>query len=154
MVSARDLEIGSEAAYAQAVKSRDEGGVPVGAALMRDGVVVSLGHNRRHQSRSNILHAETDCIERAGHTMDFAQTVMFTSLAPCLMCTGAVALFRIPTLVVLDTENTGDFTHGIPQLEAAGVEVIIHPHAKMIALMKAFQTDSQTRKLWLGDVGI
>lgn len=154
MVSEAHLKIGVEAAHAQALKGLREGGVPIGAALMVDGVIVALGHNRRVQKGSNVLHGETDCLENAGHRDDFDRSVMFTTLAPCLMCTGAVQLFKVPTLVVMDNENTGDYTPGNAQLRAAGVEVIDRPHAPTIEMMRKFQTEDATRRIWLGDVGI
>lgn len=153
MPTEHEIEIGIAAAHAQAVKSLREGGVPIGAALLVEGVVVSLGHNRRVQNGSNVLHGETDCLENAGHHVDFARSFMVTTLAPCLMCTGAVQLFKIPTLVVMDDENTSDYTSGIDQLRTAGVEVIIAPHAPTIEMMRAFQTNNETRRIWLGDVG-
>lgn len=148
-----DLRTGTQAAHMQAVKSLNEGGVPVGAALMLDGAVISVGHNRRVQKDSNILHGETDCIERAGHGFDLTRAALFTTLAPCTMCAGAIRLFRIPVLVVLDAENLGDFTTGLPELEAAGVEIMHAPHQPTIDLMRRFQTDPATRPIWMGDIG-
>lgn len=152
-VSDRDLKIGTEAAYMQACKSLSEGGVPVGAALLLDGAVISVGHNRRVQSGSNILHGETDCIERAGHRFDLTRSVLFTTLAPCTMCAGAVRLFQIPVLVVLDAENVGDFVTGLPELEAGGVQIIDAPHPPTIEMMRRFQSDPETRAIWMGDIG-
>lgn len=86
------FEIGTEAAWEQARKSLSEGGIPIGAALMIGNAVISVGHNRRVQNRSNILHGETDCIERAGHGFDLSQATLFTTLSPCRMCSGAILL--------------------------------------------------------------
>ncbi|MEM1235272.1 MAG: nucleoside deaminase [Pseudomonadota bacterium] len=154
MVSEAHLTIGCDAARSQAIKSLNEGGIPIGASLVIDGVVASLGHNRRVQLKSNILHGETDCIERAGHHADFPNSILFSTLSPCLMCSGAVQLFRIPTVVVMDDDNTDDFVSGIDQMRAAGVDVIIRPDPTMIEIMHKFQTDAETRPIWLGDVGI
>ncbi|MEO0487812.1 MAG: nucleoside deaminase [Pseudomonadota bacterium] len=153
-LSPADIATGTAAAHAQALKSLSEGGVPVGACLMLDGQVVAVGHNQRVQKGSNVLHGETDCLEAAGHTHDLTRAAMFTTLAPCLMCTGAIELFKIPTLVVLDQENIADFTHGLPRLRESGVEVIDAPHAPTIELMRKFQTDPTTRRIWMGDVGL
>lgn len=147
------LEIGTEAALAQARKSLSEGGIPIGAALMIGDAVISVGHNRRVQNRSNILHGETDCIERAGHAFDLSQATLFTTLSPCPMCSGAIRLYRIPRVVVLDTENVADFDPGAEDLVKAGVEVILRPDPRVIELNRRFQTDPETRRIWLGDIG-
>lgn len=147
------LEIGTEAAYEQARKSLSEGGIPIGAALMIGDAVISVGHNRRVQNRSNILHGETDCIERAGHAFDLSQSTLFTTLSPCRMCSGAILLYRIPRVVVLDPENVSDFDPGADDLAKAGVEVIMRPDPRIIAMNHKFQTDPETRKIWLGDIG-
>lgn len=148
------LKIGIDAAHMQAVKSLKEGGIPIGASMMIDGAIVSLGHNRRVQMGSNILHAETDCIERAGHAFDFTRATLFSTLSPCLMCTGAVILFRIPHVVILDDENTGDFEPGNARLVEAGVKVDIIPHPEMIEIMRTYITEPDTRAIWMGDVGL
>ncbi len=153
MVDNATLEAGAEAAYAQAKKSFDEGGVPVGSALVVDGAVVAVGHNKRVQSGSNVLHGETDCLENAGHAHDFSKAVLFTTLSPCSMCAGAILLFKIPMVVILDAENTADFDTNEDYLRSKGVDVVIRPHAPSIALNKRFQTGADTRRIWLGDVG-
>ena len=147
------LELGTAAAYEQASKSFEEGGVPVGAALVLDGAVISTGHNRRIQQGSSILHGETDCIERAGHGHDLSRAILFTTLSPCSMCAGAIRLFRIPEVVILDAENTGDFDTNEDWLREHGVQVTQHPHAPSIELNRRFQNDADTRPKWLGDVG-
>ncbi len=147
------LKIGIEAAHMQAVKSLGEGGIPVGAALMLDGAIISVGHNRRVQSGSNVLHGETDCIERAGQSFDLSRATLFTTLSPCQMCTGAILLFRISTVIIMDTENVADFDPGEPRLREAGVDVRVIPHAATIDMMRDFQTQPATRKIWMGDIG-
>lgn len=145
--------IGMAAAYEQAMKSLKEGGIPIGSALLIKNAVVALGHNRRRQKCSNILHGETDCIENAGHHVDFTETVLFSTLYPCAGCAGYAALFKIPTIVVLDDVNTGDYLLGTATLHAAGTEVIVNRNAKLIKMMASFQSNPETRPLWLGDVG-
>jgi len=146
--------VGCETAYMQALKSFNEGGVPVGSALMMGSAVIAVGHNQRFQKGSNILHGEMDCIENAGHFFDLSKATLFTTLSPCLMCSNTILLFRIPRLVILDSENTQDFTISEERLSAEGVEVIIHRHAPSIELNRKFQTDPQTRGKWIGDVGL
>ncbi|MEO1245690.1 MAG: nucleoside deaminase [Pseudomonadota bacterium] len=153
MVDDKTMRLGTEAAYAQALKSFNEGGVPVGSALTIAGRVIAVGHNQRVQTGSNVLHGETDCIENAGHEHDLSKAVLFTTLSPCPMCTGAILLFSIPTAVVLDNENIEDFDTSIDYLRAKGVDVLIEPHAPSIELNRTFQRSPATRRIWLGDVG-
>ncbi|MEO0510888.1 MAG: nucleoside deaminase [Verrucomicrobiota bacterium] len=153
-MSSSEIKVGIEAAYAQALKSFSEGGVPVGASLLIDGEVVSVGHNQRHQKKSNILHGEMDCIENAGHDVDFTRATIFSSLSPCIMCSNAILLFRIPRLVILDDTNTGDFETNVDFLRGKGVEVIIKEHGPSMELNRRFQTEPETRPLWMADVGI
>ena len=153
MVDDETVSLGTEAAYGQAQKSFNEGGVPVGSALVLDGVVIAVGHNRRVQAGSNVLHGETDCIENAGHGHDLSQATLFTTLSPCSMCAGAILLFSIPAVVILDNENIGDFETNVDFLESKGVDVRIVPHAPSIELNRRFQQSPDTRRIWLGDVG-
>ncbi|MEM6708025.1 MAG: nucleoside deaminase [Pseudomonadota bacterium] len=150
----RRLRLGIAAAYEQAKKSFDEGGVPVGASLMIGDEVVAVGHNRRVQQGSSILHGETDCIERAGHEHDLSQATLFTTLSPCTMCAGAIRLFRIPEVVILDSVNTADYETTEEEMSAHGVRVRRVPHEPSIELNRRFQQDPVTRRIWLGDVGI
>ncbi|HEY6527731.1 MAG TPA: nucleoside deaminase [Cellvibrionaceae bacterium] len=149
-----DLQLGVEAAYAQALKSFNEGGVPIGSSLLVNGKVVAVGHNHRVQCGSNIRHGETDCIENAKHQVDFTQATIYSSLTPCLMCTGAIILFGIPRVVVLDNINIGDYATDLHMLGSRGVEVTIIEHQPSIELNRTFQKDPKTRPIWLGDVGI
>ena len=148
-----EMRIGIQSAYLQALKSLREGGVPVGSALLVEGGIVSLGHNRRVQRGSNILHGEMDCIENAGHHVDFTKSVLFTTLSPCLMCAHSILLFRIAHLVVLDERNTGDFVTSLEALRQKGVEITLVEHQPSMDLNLRFQTDPATRAIWMGDVG-
>ena len=90
------------AAVAEARRGRDEGGVPIGAALVVDGEVIAVGHNRRVQEGSAIKHGETDCLEAAGRlpASVYARATMVTTLSPCDMCTGAILLYKIPRVII------------------------------------------------------
>ncbi|MFZ0500498.1 MAG: nucleoside deaminase [Steroidobacteraceae bacterium] len=149
-----ELRIGIQSAYLQALKSFREGGVPVGSALLFDGAIVALGHNRRVQKASNILHGEMDCMENAGHHVDFTKSVLFTTLSPCLMCAHSILLFKIPRLVVLDNVNTQDFVTSLEELKAKGVAITVMEHQPSMDLNARFQADPTTRKVWMGDVGV
>lgn len=89
-------------AVKEARKSLREGGIPIGAVLVKDGKVIGRGHNRRVQKKSAILHAEMDCLENAGRlkAADYRKCVIYSTLSPCSMCTGAILLYKIPTVVI------------------------------------------------------
>jgi len=141
-----------EATYAAAMASFESGGVPIGSALVVGHEVVAVGHNQRYQRNSNVLHGEMDCIENAGTRVDFRESILYTSLAPCVMCSGAIVLFKIPVVVILDNENTKDYSPGTDFLRSQGVTVHIAPHLPSIALNALFQTEHRDK--WLPDVGL
>jgi cytosine deaminase len=89
-------------AIREARKGLKEGGIPIGAVLVRGGKIIGRGHNRRVQKRSAILHAEMDCLENAGRlsAREYRKCVLYSTLSPCDMCTGAILLYRIPTVVI------------------------------------------------------
>ena len=93
-------------AIEEAKKSLDEGGLPIGAILVKDDEVISRGHNKLIQNNSVILHAELDAIENAGSLKheDYIKSTLYTTLSPCPMCSGAVILYNIPKVVI--GENT------------------------------------------------
>src|SRR5690348_15510032 len=135
-----DVRVGIQSAYMQALKSFMEGGIPVGSALLVEGGIASLGHNRRLQRGSNILHGEMDCIENAGQHVDFTSSVLFTTLSPCLMCSHSILLFGIPRLVILDNRNTTDFVTNLEALKERGVAVTVMEHEPSMELNFKFQT--------------
>ena len=95
-----------ELAIEEAKKSLKEGGIPIGAVLVKDGEVIYKGHNRLIQNDSVILHAEMDAIENAGRLCyeDYVKCTLYTTLSPCPMCSGAIILYNIPRVVI--GENT------------------------------------------------
>ena len=111
-------------AIKEAQKSLDEGGLPIGAVLVKDGEVISRGHNRLIQKDSVILHAEMDAIENAGRLNfeDYIECTLYTTLSPCPMCSGAIILYNIPRVVV--GENT-TLMGAENLLECNGVEVVV-----------------------------
>src|SRR6185312_223352 len=90
------------AAIDEAIKGRDEGGIPIGSVFVLDGKIVGRGHNRRVQSGSAVLHAEMDCLENAGRlkASDYSRGVLYSTLSPCDMCSGTVLLYKIPKVVI------------------------------------------------------
>jgi len=95
------------AAIEEARKGLKEGGIPIGAVLVKNGKIVGRGHNRRVQKKSAILHAEMDCLENAGRlkAADYKKCVIYSTLSPCSMCTGAILLYKIPTVVIGENET-------------------------------------------------
>lgn len=90
------------AAIKEARKGLREGGIPIGAVLVKDGRIIGRGHNRRVQKGSAILHAEMDCLENAGRlkAADYGKCEIYSTLSPCPMCTGAILLYKIPVVVI------------------------------------------------------
>ncbi|WP_407422159.1 nucleoside deaminase [Methanobrevibacter sp.] len=113
-----------EEAIKEAQKSLTEGGIPIGAVLVRDGEIISRGHNRLIQNDSVVLHAEMDAIENAGRLDydDYIKCTLYTTLSPCPMCSGAVILYNIPRVVI--GENT-TLMGAENLLSCNGVEVVV-----------------------------
>ncbi len=89
-------------AIREARKGLREGGIPIGSVLVKAGNIIGRGHNRRVQKGSAILHAEMDCLENAGRlkAKDYEACVLYSTLSPCAMCTGAILLYKIPVVVI------------------------------------------------------
>ena len=94
-------------AIKEAEKSLSEGGIPIGAVLVKDNEIISRGHNRLIQNKSSILHGEMDAIENAKglNYEDYRKCTLYTTLSPCPMCSGAVILYNIPKVVIGDNET-------------------------------------------------
>jgi creatinine deaminase len=123
------------AAYEQAVKSYNEGGLPIGAAMVENGKVVAAGHNRRVQERDPIAHAEMDCFRKAGRRARYEGVTLYTTLSPCMMCSGTVLQFGVKRVVVGENRN---FPGNIDLLRSRGVDVRLMDDADCIALMRRF----------------
>lgn len=138
------------AAIAEAQKSLATGGIPIGAVLVHDGEIIGQGHNQRVQKGSAILHGEMDALENAGRrpASVYRNSVLYTTLSPCPMCSGAIALYGIPKVII--GENT-TFTGAETQLAEAGVELIVLNHPDCIAMMQQFIQAKP--KLWYEDIG-
>ncbi len=141
---------GMDAAIAEAVAGRDEGGVPIGSAMMIDGEIVGVGHNRRVQKSSVILHAEMDCLENAGRLVasDYRRATLYTTLSPCDMCTGAILLYGISRVVIGENHT---FMGGEQLLADRGVDVEVAGSEVCEALMVRFIADEPD--LWNEDIG-
>ena len=139
-----------EIAIEQARIGRDEGGVPIGAALVADGQVLGAGHNRRVQLGSAIRHGETDALEVAGRlpAAVYRRSTMYTTLSPCDMCTGAILLYGIPRVVIGENRT---FMGGEDHLRSRGVEVVDLDSEVCVQLMRDFIAERPD--VWNEDIG-
>jgi creatinine deaminase len=137
-----------ESAYREAQQSLADGGIPIGAALSIDGVLVASGHNERIQRSDPIAHGEIACLRNAGRRRDYRRMTLFSTLAPCDMCTGAVLLFGIPRVVVGEAQT---FPGALDYLRSRGVEVLLLDDPRCVALMQSFQ--QRWPEAWQEDIG-
>jgi cytosine deaminase len=137
-------------AIEQARIGRDEGGVPIGAALVVDGEVIAVGRNRRVQQNSAIRHGETDALEQAGRlpASAYRRATMYTTLSPCDMCSGAILLYGIPRVVMGENRT---FIGGEDYLRSRGVEVVNLESQECVELMAEFIAEHP--ELWNEDIG-
>jgi creatinine deaminase len=135
-------------AYEQASKSFAEGGLPIGAALARGDDLIAVGHNRRVQSGDPIAHGEMDCLRKAGRQKSYHNMTLYTSLSPCMMCTGTIIQFGIPRVVIGENET---FMGGEDYLRTRGVEIINLESPECKALMAEFI--ERYPDIWNEDIG-
>jgi creatinine deaminase len=135
----------------QARQGRSEGGVPVGAALVVDGEVLGVGHNRRVQMNSVIRHGETDCLENIGRlpASVYRRATLYTTLSPCHMCTGTVLLYGIGRVVIGERTTFQGPEH---LLTERGVEVVHLEDPECISMMSEFIREFP--ELWNEDIGV
>lgn len=138
------------AAIAEAQLGLAEGGIPIGSVLVHDGKIIGRGHNRRVQRGSAILHGEMDALENAGRLAAhiYRASKIYTTLSPCSMCSGAIALYGIPHVVI--GENV-TFQGEEAWLRARGVTLELVNDASCIALMRSFIAAQP--QLWNEDIG-
>lgn len=137
-------------AVEEARKGLSEGGIPIGSVLVIDGAVVGRGHNRRVQEGSAILHAEMDCLENAGRLrgIDYRRAVLYSTLSPCDMCSGAVLLYGIPRVVVGENRT---FRGPEDHLRSRGVDIELVDDPTCRQLMEDFI--NARPELWNEDIG-
>jgi cytosine deaminase len=137
-------------AIEEAERGLAEGGIPIGAVLVHNGRILGRGHNRRVQQGSAVLHGEMDAFERAGRqpASIYRECVIYTTLSPCAMCTGAILLYRIPHVIVGENRT---FMGEEELLRARGVRVEVLQDARCIELMTNFVTARPD--LWYEDIG-
>lgn len=139
-----------EAAIEEARLGLAEGGIPIGSVLVIDGQIVGRGHNRRVQRGSAVLHAEMDCLENAGRLQpaDYRKSVLYSTLSPCQMCSGAALLYKIPRIVVGENQT---FQGPEEYVRQQGIDLQIVNHQACIDLMKEFIATRP--ELWFEDIG-
>ncbi len=139
------------AAYEEALKGLNEGGIPIGAVLVHKEKIIGRGHNQRIQKGSPILHGEMDAYNNAGRlpASIYRECVLYTTLSPCIMCTGATLLFKIPKVVIGDEIN---FVGASDMLRAKGVDVQVTNEPELVKMMRTFIAEKPT--VWDEDIAL
>ncbi|QHI35626.1 tRNA-specific adenosine deaminase [Kordia antarctica] len=134
----------------EAKKGLHEGGIPIGSVLIHNGKILGKGHNKRVQDGSVVLHGEMDALENAGRqpASVYKNSVIYTTLSPCPMCTGAILLYGIPKVVIGENKT---FLGAEEHLRANGVEVVVLNDEECIAMMTDFI--EKRPELWNEDIG-
>ena len=140
-----------QAAIEEAQAGLREGGIPIGSVVVHRGKIIGRGHNRRVQRGSAVLHGEMDALENAGRlpAVVYTQSVIYTTLSPCAMCSGAILLYRIPRVIV--GENV-TFLGEEEWLRRRGVVVEVVQEPRCIELMREFIREKPA--LWNEDIGV
>ena len=132
----------------EALRGLAEGGLPIGSVLVRDGQIIAAGHNRRVQHGDPMAHAEIDCLTRAGRQKTYRDTVLYSTLMPCYLCSGAAVQFAIPKVIVGESVNFP----GAPDFMAGhGVEIQNLHDPECIEMMARFIREHP--ELWNEDIG-
>ena len=145
------MDIYLQAAIDEAQQGLAEGGIPIGSVLVHQGKIIGRGHNRRVQQGSAILHGEMDALENAGRlpASVYKESVLYTTLSPCAMCTGAILLYGIPKVIVGENQTfMGEEEH----LRSRGVTVEVVQAPACIAMMQDFI--AARPELWNEDIGV
>ena len=140
-----------QAAIDEAERGAREGGIPIGSVLVHRGRIIGRGHNRRVQRGSAILHGEMDALENAGRqpAAVYRESVLYTTLSPCPMCSGAILLYGIPSVIVGENQT---FLGDEALLRARGVSVQVLQDPMCIRLMSSFIAAHP--ELWNEDIGV
>ena len=134
-------------AIEEARRGLQEGGIPIGSVLVRDGQVIAKGHNKRVQENNPILHGEMDCLYNAGRIGSYRNTILYSTLMPCYMCAGTVVQFKIPMIIVGESRT---FSGGRAFMESYGVNVIDLDLPECYQMMEKFIGENPT--LWHEDI--
>lgn len=138
------------AAIEEAQAGLSEGGIPIGSVLVHEGRIIGRGHNRRVQQGNPILHGEMDALQNAGRqrAKTYRESVLYTTLSPCAMCSGAILLYGVPRVVIGENQT---FMGEEELLRSRGVHLDVVQDAECLHLMKSFIADQPT--LWNEDIG-
>ncbi len=139
-----------QAAIDEAQLGLEEGGIPIGSVIVHDGRIIGRGHNRRVQEGSAIKHGEMDALENAGRqpASVYRDAVLYTTLSPCSMCSGAILLYGIRKIIVGENQT---FMGEEELLRSRGVDVEVIHNATCVDMMKGFITSKP--ELWNEDIG-
>jgi cytosine/creatinine deaminase len=139
------------AAIEEAKLGLAEGGIPIGSVLVIDGKIVGRGHNRRVQKGSAVLHAEMDALENAGRltAADYQRSILYSTLSPCDMCSGASLLYKVPRIVVGENRT---FQGPEDYVRSRGVDLVVVDDPECIRLMEEFI--AARPELWNEDIGV
>jgi cytosine/creatinine deaminase len=143
-------DIFMEAAIEEARKGLEEGGIPIGSVIVHDGKIIGRGHNRRVQKGSAVLHGEMDALENTGRqpASVYRQCVLYTTLSPCSMCSGAILLYNIPKVIIGENKT---FLGEEELLKSHGVKIEVLQNPDCIDLMAEFIFSNPD--LWNEDIG-
>jgi cytosine deaminase len=138
-------------AIAEAKQGLAEGGIPIGSVVVKNGTIVARGHNRRVQKGSNVLHGEMDALENLGRqpASFYKDAVLYTTLSPCSMCTGAILLYKIPKVIIGENRT---FMGEEELLKSRGVTVEVVDDPTCYTLMMDFI--ARQPQLWNEDIGV
>jgi creatinine deaminase len=139
-----------QAAIKEAQQGLAEGGIPIGSVIVHRGAIIGRGHNRRVQKGSAVLHGEMDALENAGRrpASVYRESVLYTTLSPCAMCSGAILLYGIPKVVIGENQT---FMGDEALLRGRGVDVEVLQDAACVDLMRRFIASRP--ELWNEDIG-
>jgi cytosine deaminase len=144
------LTIAIEAAVNEAKAGLREGGIPIGAVVLKGRDIIGRGHNRRIQKNDLTAHGEIECFRDAGAKLfDPGGTTLITTLSPCRMCAGATQLAGIERVIILDQQNYDDGQAEV--LAKAGVKVEVTAHPEMIEIFQLWKVRPENRDTWYGD---
>lgn len=140
-----------QAAIEEAQMGLEEGGIPIGSVIVHNGKIIGRGHNRRVQKGSAILHGEMDALENAGRqpASVYKESVLYTTLSPCPMCSGAILLYGIPKVIIGENKT---FMGDEELLKSRGVNVEVKDDKTCIEMMTKFIKDKPA--LWNEDIGV
>ena len=137
-----------QAAIDEAKKGLEEGGIPIGSVLVKDGKIIGRGHNKRVQENDPVIHAEIDCLMNAGRIGIYKDTTLYSTLMPCYLCAGASVQFGIKKVIAGENET---FSGAIEFMESHGIEVVNLNLPECKILMKEFI--EKNPELWFEDIG-